>query len=437
MNVNKLKSGIAAIALGAAISTSCDMVPPRTNAHDPANNLDRPRVTATVPAADARMVTPSQAIMAIFSEDIYGLSVNHSSFVVYDRNKAFVSGRIACDGRTVTFTPHVALDSAQTYTAVLTTNICDFALNTLEEQYEWSFRTAPHHVPETVFIEGGDYQRGSDEIMIETYPGYTAETVPERLCGPAHTVTVSGFHMGKYEVTAEEYAEYCVSTGISIPGAPFGGGKMPVVYVSWYDALKYCNWLSDYMGYDRCYSTADNIVYACDFTKNGYRLPTEAEWEYAARARGAMPGEKYSGYAGVDDIDEYAVYKGNSLSSTWLTGSKLPNALGIHDMSGNVREWCWDWNEWWLWYYEKTYTLNVLDETYYTYSSNHQPMVNPSGFTPEQEWPLTYSMRGGSFNNGAETLRTALHADHAHECFDLATQRYVDTGFRICRTATE
>jgi formylglycine-generating enzyme required for sulfatase activity len=434
---NHMKYIIAVLAFCLGVSLSCDMEPPRGNPNDPHKNTDRPAVVTTVPGAGEILVSVDSMITVTFSETVYELSVNHTSFVVLDKNRNFISGKIACDDRNVTFTPHVTLQSGQAYTVLITTGVTDYALNAMAARYEWSFQTAPRRVPETVFVEGGTYSRGSNAIMTEQYSPYPSSIVPEKLCGPEHQVTVSGFHMGKYEVTVEEYAEYCVAAGITQPQAPFGGGTIPVTNVCWYDALRYCNWLSDVMGYERCYSTADGILYTCDFSKNGYRLPTEAEWEYAARNRGTTLGEQFSGYDGANNINDYAWYGSNAQTSARPVGSKLPNALGIHDMSGNVREWCWDWNEWWLWYYEYQYALGELTQTYYDYCSANPPQINPSGFVPHADWPLTYTMRGGSFGGDFNSLRTAIHADHNHDSFDLATNRYIDAGFRICRSHVE
>ena len=154
--------------------------------------------------------------------------------------------------------------------------------------------------PEMVFVEGGTFQMGSTEYDHEK---------------PIHAVTVPSFWMGKYPVTFKEYDAYCAHTGKEKPkDQGWGRGTRPVICVSWHDAQEYCGWLSEQTG------------------KN-YRLPSEAEWEYAARGGNVSKGSKF---IGGNEPNKVAWYAANSKRKTQPVGQLAANELGLHDLSGNV-----------------------------------------------------------------------------------------------------
>lgn len=135
---------------------------------------------------------------------------------------------------------------------------------------------------------------------------------------PPHRVRLDGFWMGRYEVTVGQYRRFCRETGRSMPPQPPGSGEdHPVVNVSWYDAMEFCRWV-------------------------GRRLPTEAEWEYAARAGGRKLRYPRGEALTHDDANFSGIGGADRWEGPAPVGSFPPNALGLCDMDGNVREWCLD-----------------------------------------------------------------------------------------------
>ncbi len=252
--------------------------------------------------------------------------------------------------------------------------------------------------PEMVLIEGGNFIMGSDSGKND-----------ER---PARNVGITSFYLGKFEITFGEFSRFVAATGYrtdaeqpeavrvknGLPPGPSPTGTwcsystgipvslsdtlFPAGNISWNDAAAYCEWLSRETG-------------------NKYRLPTEAEWEYAARG-----GKKSKGslYAGGNDLGEVSWYLRNARNKTHPVGGKVPNELGLYDMTGNVREWCADW--------------------YSSSAYSGGPVNDPAGPSSGTE----RVMRGGMWRDGEISMRIpARFHENPHSCA-------LGFGFRVAST---
>jgi formylglycine-generating enzyme required for sulfatase activity len=228
--------------------------------------------------------------------------------------------------------------------------------------------------------------------------------------GPQHPVQVKPFWMGKCEVTWEEYDIYWKGDAATKPTPPyadetFGHGRegRPVMCITWHAAMEYCRWLSEKTG-------------------KTYRLPTEAEWEWACRAGTTTPCSFGNG-----KIDDYAWYKENSEDLTHPVGEKKPNPWGLHDMHGNLAEWCLD-------QYKPNYDDFPKDKI------SLQPVTLPG---PDR---FPHVARGGSWMDGPEKQRCAARRDSNKKWIKLDPQRPQSiwwltsaefVGFRIVRPVEE
>lgn len=175
--------------------------------------------------------------------------------------------------------------------------------------------------PDMVSIKGGTFLLG------DFYDGENTDAIP------LHEVIVTSFSIGRYEVTFKEYDMFAVLTNRDIPEDDgYGRGRRSVVYVTWDDAEAFCKSL-------------------------GFRLPTEIEWEYAARSGGKE--SLFSGTSNPDSLKEFAITRDSNINFSYSTGSRKPNELGLYDMSGNVFEWIGEFYQ----FYRTPDTFNKLENT--------------------------------------------------------------------------
>ena len=265
---------------------------------------------------------------------------------------------------------------------------------------------------EMVLIPAGTFQMGSEKVYDSNKP--------------VHEVTITkDFYMGKYEVTQAEYEKYC-SYGSSSPSSTYGyGDNYPAYYVCWYDALVYCNKRSIAEGLTPCYSISGNTdpskwgrvptssdstwnAVVCDWNANGYRLPTEAEWEYAARAGdNTVSSLTWAGTNSSSNLGEYAWYSDNSIDKTHPVGTKKSNAFGLYDMSGNVWEWCWNW---------------ITS----CYDTETEGGTNPTG-TSSGDYRV---LRGGSWRNVSDYCAVSFRNSYG------PSRRNFYLGFRVVRASS-
>ena len=228
--------------------------------------------------------------------------------------------------------------------------------------------------PSFIKVSGGSFTMGDN----------TSERKNEK---PSHQVKNTDFYMSKTQVTVSEYRKYCESRGIEMPRTPSWGWKdnHPIVNVKWSNARNYCNWLRTVI-------------------KKNVMLPTEAQWEYAAK--GGEKSKKYK-HSGGRKLNSVGWYKKNSNNSTQPVRKKEPNALGLYDMNGNVWEWCMDW----------------YDPNYYNKRTTN---LNPQNKTIGDK--KSKSVRGGAWDSD-ETTCTVTHRKGY-----ITKSSFDDRGFRVVYT---
>ena len=279
------------------------------------------------------------------------------------------------------------------------------------------------------------------EFVYQKYPiEETENELQSEVFRKGRTVTLDTYQIGIYEVTQAEYESVMKNQVVELAGEEYilnstpskntednltdgeEQGKRPVENISWYDAIYYCNALSNKTGRKCAYKieieeindrtgSITSATVELDITANGYRLPTEAEWEFAARGGGLVAATDWSyKYSGSSKIDSVCWDHINSSRKSHQVGLKSPNKLGLYDMSGNVAEWCYDWYS-------------------YIYAGEEK---NPTG--PDSE-TRNKIIRGGSYKQAEiPEGNTVDDCIVTYRNYKNPSEKDSNVGFRIART---
>ncbi len=270
------------------------------------------------------------------------------------------------------------------------------------------------YYPEMVTVPGGTFGMGCDSTL-QNNNCYDLEK-------PLHEVKLGSYEIAKTETTNWQFHLFVQATGydntayLEVDWKALGLGDRPAARINWYDAVHYANWLSAQQNNSLVYtidttrkdpnnkSDFDNYKWLVelDTLAQGYRLPTEAEWEFAAQ--GGRSRQDFV-YSGSNDLDSVGWYSKNSNSRPHAVGGKPPNALGLYDMSGNVWEWCWDW--------------------YGDYEEGQEVIVNPRGSTEGSSRVI----RGGGWISGS-----AQYCRVSYRSSGPPVNRFASYGFRLVRS---
>ena len=273
-----------------------------------------------------------------------------------------------------------------------------------------------------VKIKGGELSQPLIELLALKIDNPREDATEE---SPVFSLEVSDFYISKYEVTQELYQK--VMSGIPdanptpsyFNDSPAEGEqqlKRPVERITWYDAISFCNKLSELEDLTPVYKISDVLRYSkdnaikhatvtADYSRNGYRLPTHAEWLYAANG-GEKSKAEYK-YSGSNELADYAWADDNAEDMTHQVGLKKPNELGLYDMTGNVAEWCYD---------------NIWNDKF-----EYRPYVDYQG--PKDG--VVKIIKGGSFVYLA--AGTFFAYENSNQVNGRQSLRYYNVGFRIAR----